>query len=69
MRHISMTRTINKTTGERRYFLDGQRVTLERFELTEITAERIEGIYSTETKTTQRDHKSARGSFYASIRD
>lgn len=63
--HISMTRTTNKATGERRYFLDGRRVSRERYEFAEFSAARLECIHFTSSKKVERSHKLASGDKYA----
>ncbi len=65
--HISMTRTTNKATGERRYFLDGRRVSRERYEFAEFSAARLECIHFTNSKTVERSHKLASGDKYANL--
>lgn len=55
-RYISATRTTNKQSGKRHYYLDGKRVSYETFAMCAIRADSSSCFSSSESKTVRRDH-------------
>ena len=57
-KHFSFKVTTNKTTGNKTYFINGKRVSKDKYEFIECMCTRLDSFHSRSTKYYQYDYKS-----------